>query len=517
MSLPLPIRLAAIAAACLASAGCGQAQPSAGPRPTAPNVAAAEASAPRRLELPAHVRPLVPIAEPGAAATGVGSVTVQLAQASAPGTATPRIRELSATPDVAASGMIREPGAAIAEVKEPAPQIAAVSPRQNTYVPLTMPDTTRPATSSTPPQLANRPTFDLPPDIRPAPYTAPVPAAPQVGPYAAAGTPARTTAFSPAPLPAEAFAPATPPPSQPTQLPTFVPAQAGANSPAMQAVAARAAQISDQALAMAQRGMFYSARSELIKSLQLVAQALDAQEGGSVHAAALSAGLTALDEASDFAKVPSRPGEEIKVAEIASGHRTPILKGNAAAALSPVVAQQQYLALAQSQLALAAGGVPVASQTLYRLGRLQSGLAASGSEPQSLHTPRAMVFHQAALATDGANYLAANELGVLLARYGQLPEARRLLLHSVTVHPHIEGWHNLSVVHRRLGETDLALRAEHERDLAAKPTAGSSAAGSTDAVRWVDAKTFAASRSVDVPWRENADQELAATTAGQRR
>ena len=37
------------------------------------------------------------------------------------------------------------------------------------------------------------------------------------------------------------------------------------------------------------------------------------------------------------------------------------------------------------------------------------------------------VFHQAALATDGGNWLAANELGVLFARYGQLAQARQIL------------------------------------------------------------------------------------------
>ena len=45
-------------------------------------------------------------------------------------------------------------------------------------------------------------------------------------------------------------------------------------------------QIADQAAQMAQRGMFYSARAELMQALQLIAQALDVQEGASRHAAA---------------------------------------------------------------------------------------------------------------------------------------------------------------------------------------------------------------------------------------
>jgi hypothetical protein len=511
MFLPLPIRLAAFAAACLFSAGCGGSSAPITPTKTQKNSIALSSAAPRTLELPANVQPLVTIDERGLSAAGDDSLAVQLAQASAPGAAVPRIRELSATPDSAARGMIREPGAAPAEVTEPAPQLATAAPRQNSYVPLTIPETARPTAGTHPPQLADRPTFEFSPESQPAPALAL--AAPQSGPYTAASTPANPPAFSPMPLPAEALAPM----AKRAESPAFAPSPAAATSPAMLTVVERATQISDQALVMAQRGLLFSARSELIKAMQLVAQALDTQEGAGVHATALAAGLTALEEAGDFAKLAARPGEEIKVAEIASGHRTPVLKGNMATAISPVVAQQQYFALAQSQLAIAAGGVPAASQTLYRLGRLHSGLAATNSESQSLHTPQAMVFHQAALATDGANYLAANELGVMLARFGQLPDARRLLLHSVTVHPHVEGWHNLAVVHQRLGEADLAVRAEHERDLVAKRAESPSVAKNPDAVRWVDAKTFAASRAADVPWRENADKELAASPAGQRR
>ena len=132
------------------------------------------------------------------------------------------------------------------------------------------------------------------------------------------------------------------------------------------------------------------------------------------------------------------------------------------------------------------------------------------ADPLALHAPQSIVFHQAALATDGGNWLAANELGVLYARYGQLAEARQLLVYSVTVHPHVEGWHNLAVVHRRIGETDLAERAEAERlQLAQK--AVKSAPGIGDTVRWVDPKTFAAGSSHDV--QSPADQRYAVAPA----
>jgi hypothetical protein len=136
-------------------------------------------------------------------------------------------------------------------------------------------------------------------------------------------------------------------------------------------------------------------------------------------------------------------------------------------------------------------------------------MAAHDADPLALHGPQSIVFHQAALAADNANWLAANELGVLYARYGQLPEARQLLVHSVTVHPHIEGWHNLTAVHRRLGETEMAQRAEAERQLVAQQT-GKSSAQSNDMIRWVDPKTFAASGGADVRWPENVAAKSAA-------
>jgi tetratricopeptide (TPR) repeat protein len=269
-------------------------------------------------------------------------------------------------------------------------------------------------------------------------------------------------------------------------------------------------QMADHASATAQRGMFFSARTELLQALQLIAQALDVQEGNAHHAAALAAGLTALKEARDFALSSNQPGNFANASVIAANHRTPLLRDIGSTPTSPVIAQQQYFGYAQSQLVLATGGFPAASQILYRLGRLQTAMAAHDADPLALHAPQSIVFHQAALATDGGNWLAANELGVLYARYGQLSEARQLLVYSVNIHPHLEGWHNLAVVHRRLGESDLAERAEAERQLLVQKGA-KSPDNASNIVRWVDPKTFAASAGPDMP--PPADNRYAATPA----
>jgi hypothetical protein len=163
------------------------------------------------------------------------------------------------------------------------------------------------------------------------------------------------------------------------------------------------------------------------------------------------------------------------------------------------VAQQQYFGFAQNRLTAAAGNLPAASQILYRLGRLQTAMAGHDANPLGLHGPAAIVFHQAALAADRSNWLAANELGVLFARYGQLAEARELLIHSVATHSNLEAWHNLSVVHQRLGEADLAKKASNEWQLLAKQT-GKTRTDASEMVRWVDTQTFAASSAADVRW-----------------
>ena len=281
--------------------------------------------------------------------------------------------------------------------------------------------------------------------------------------------------------------------------------QATTPAPAMQAVADRVNQMCGRALAAAQRAAFYTARSELVESLGLIAQARDLQRGTGEHTAALASGLTAMKEAADFSPTAGKPATVIDVRQIAATHKTPILR-EMTAAMSPISAQQQYYNFAQQQLAIAVGGEPAASQPLYLLGKLQTAL--QGQESRSLAAPQAMVFYQASLAANSKNYLAANELGVLLAQFGQLQDARRVLLHSVTTRPHAEGWHNLAVVHERLGEAELARLATHEYQLASRQPGQPKTTGESR-VQWVDARTFASSGSTEWPSPQPARPQTA--------
>jgi hypothetical protein len=87
---------------------------------------------------------------------------------------------------------------------------------------------------------------------------------------------------------------------------------------------------------------------------------------------------------------------------------------------------------------------------LYGLGRIEPLLGGN----EALATARAVLFHRTALAIDGNNKLAANELGVLLVQHGHLADAEQVLQIAATLgasSPSVE--HNLAVVRRRLGKS----------------------------------------------------------------
>jgi hypothetical protein len=127
-------------------------------------------------------------------------------------------------------------------------------------------------------------------------------------------------------------------------------------------------------------------------------------------------------------------------------------------------------------------------------------MAERSPDERRLHGPKAMVLHGAALAIDETNHRAANELGVLMASYGQLDEAKRLFVLSATLAPVPETWHNLAVVHERLHEDDLAGKARYEWELAHRQRGTNPAAARTRInVEWVDARQFAASSAEDAP------------------
>lgn len=269
---------------------------------------------------------------------------------------------------------------------------------------------------------------------------------------------------------------------------------------ALQAVAGKAEQRVRNAFVLAGRGAVYSARSELVATLRMVSQALDAQAATTGRSEALAAGLLALNEVDDFTPDGGRLGSQIDLRHVISGHRTAVLKDAVLKdaeneSLTSLLVAQRYYTFAQEQLAFAGGRLPAASLALFGLGKLQTVEPARGSDGETSAIAKAMVFQQAALLVESRNFLAANELGVLLARVGQWSDARQVLRHGVTTHPQAELWKNLATVHQRLGETQLAHLAQREAARAAMQTRGPQADPQLDNgggfVRWVPPQRFA--------------------------
>lgn len=261
---------------------------------------------------------------------------------------------------------------------------------------------------------------------------------------------------------------------------------------ALASVIAQADALSARALGLAERGALYSARAEFFQSLQTIAKAVDAHCGTTEHSQSLAGAIQALKETRDFAAGSRTSAAEVELQAAVMRHSTPVLKGKSLKGMPAVAAMQSYCAYAEDRFAFACAGSPAASRAFCGLGKTYTAIAERTPDADQLNGPQAIVFHKTALAIDPKNYQSANELGVLLARFGQLGEARAALLQSVAVCPTMESWHNLATVHERLGELELAIRARNESQLArqaALPPGNS--AGPVPEVHWVDPVAFA--------------------------
>jgi len=245
-------------------------------------------------------------------------------------------------------------------------------------------------------------------------------------------------------------------------------------------------------ISLARRGATLTARAEFVQALRILADAMDEARGCTAHRDALARGLSAIEESGDFLSDGARLERNRTVAETVAGHRTPILRGIDADQLTATAAYERYLDYAQEQLGAAARGEPVASMALYGLGR--SVVAASQDRGSS---GEAAVCYQAALSIDRRNFLAANELGVLLARRGDYRAARQQLVASWEEGHHAATLKNLVAVHHKLGEVQLARKAE--KLLVAMTASRPVASGAQPGIRWTDAASFAKTSETAAP------------------
>jgi hypothetical protein len=267
--------------------------------------------------------------------------------------------------------------------------------------------------------------------------------------------------------------------------------------PSSAALTAQLLPVVQQACGLAQRGALYAAQAEFIQVVRRVAQANDAELGIDDHSRALAEGLRALDEARDF--VPSGTGleGELSVSTVASSHRTPVI-GQGNADVAPHDAVALYHSFAEERLAAAVGGQQAGSMALFGLGKVHTRLAAANKD-DILSTHNAMTMYLAALAACPTNYLAANELGVLLCRSGHPAEAAQLFERTIDYAPSATAYHNLAVAQERLGLSGHASANQAQADRLAAWERATGAVSRRAGVQWVTPEQMTQVASAPVP------------------
>jgi tetratricopeptide (TPR) repeat protein len=226
--------------------------------------------------------------------------------------------------------------------------------------------------------------------------------------------------------------------------------------------------------------------------LRLVAQTLDSELGYRHHTRALATGLQALDEADDFATRGVSAASDLQVAGYVAGHRTPALKQANLDTYTPITAMQAYYEYAMRHLSMAGNHEPVASSALYGLGQIDMRMTQQNGKSNG-GGPTPVAFFQTALAIDPSNADAANELGVLMARYGQWDQAAMYLEQSLSVKQTQVVAANLAEVRRRQNMGSPSMQPMPMTD--SLPTV----TDLSNRIQWVDPPTFARAGTGPVP------------------
>ncbi|MBX3426264.1 MAG: hypothetical protein KF688_11345 [Pirellulales bacterium] len=210
---------------------------------------------------------------------------------------------------------------------------------------------------------------------------------------------------------------------------------------------------------LARRGAYYAAEKRFVGTLKLIAEAKDARTGTVRRSMALAAGLRALDEANDFLALPAQADAKVEIDVLVRSHKTPIGRSDPRGGASPVALADRYCQYAQSKLAAAVAGEASGSMALHALGKLHGQMHSPGATDYPQAVRRAVAFQQAALLARDDNYLAAHELGVLLAETGHYAEAGSLLRQVAAEQPDPTVLKNLARVERSLGNLEGAEQA----------------------------------------------------------
>ena len=202
---------------------------------------------------------------------------------------------------------------------------------------------------------------------------------------------------------------------------------------------------------LARRNATEAAGQEFLGALRILAESNDMASGTGAYMSALRSGLQALKEAGDFKGDDAQGQISLNVSAVIEGHETRIISAREAKSMTAASATRRYLEFAGIQLGTCGGQNPVSAEALYCLGKMRTISAQADPDPESTDLYEAVIFQHAALTADPKNHRSANELGVLLARTGQLTAAETYLKNSLQIKQTPHGWANLAKVHQRKG------------------------------------------------------------------
>ncbi|MCA9126390.1 MAG: tetratricopeptide repeat protein [Planctomycetales bacterium] len=202
---------------------------------------------------------------------------------------------------------------------------------------------------------------------------------------------------------------------------------------------------------LVRRGAYYSAREEAEQAAVYLLRVLDQHANSNLSEQKWLLARRAMDEAEDFARFQPHVQDAAHLGRLIRTHSTPVLKDRDVTQASALVAAAYYRNYAQQQLNEAALGHPWASELYYALGRTYQAQAdnSSGLEADKLRQ-RALIYFEAAAATDPKNSLAANQLGFILLQLDRPQEALKSLALSIDAKPSAAGYQNLIEAARRL-------------------------------------------------------------------
>ncbi|TWT73696.1 hypothetical protein Pla123a_35890 [Posidoniimonas polymericola] len=254
-------------------------------------------------------------------------------------------------------------------------------------------------------------------------------------------------------------------------------------TPAAGDISQRVAPEVQAAFALGRHGALYAARERFVDAMRVIALARDADGSTDRFSRALDEGLVALDEAQDFL-----PGgavsKELTVAEVAASHQTPMLRNHRRAEWTlPQEAAALYYRFAEQKLAASVAGEQAGSMALYGLGKTYDRLAEVEKSPAERQLSLAM--HRAALTAHNGNHMAANELGVGLAKVGRYDKAAVALQQSITSGGGSTVYRNLAHVQHKLGQNRLAAETSQQAERLAMAERTDGAFSREQGVQWV--------------------------------